>query len=58
MVSAETVRGIFRVLSRHLTFEQIENLLRELLNVKGNKSFRDTVKALEAECRYQASQTR
>jgi hypothetical protein len=46
VASVDTVEKIYEVMRRHCRPEQIEAIIRELLNTPGNKSFRDTIRRL------------
>jgi hypothetical protein len=43
VASTDTVREVYRILCKHCTHEQVQNMLSQLQKVRGNKSFRDTV---------------
>jgi hypothetical protein len=43
----DTTMGIYAVLTRYLTSRQIRLVLDDLVNVPGNKSFRDTLVRLQ-----------
>lgn len=43
VASHETVEQIYMVVRKHVTGKQMELILRDLLEVPGNKSFRDTI---------------
>ncbi len=46
VASTNTQKALMRVLRAHLTPSQLETCLRELLDVPGNQSFRETVQGL------------
>ena len=48
MVSKDTLEKIMVVMKHHLTPSQVRAIIAELNEVPGNKSFRDTVKAVAA----------
>ena len=48
MVSKDTLEKIMVVMKHHLTPSQVRAIISELNEVPGNKSFRDTVKAVAA----------
>jgi hypothetical protein len=48
MVSRETLEKIMAVMKRHLTPSQVRVIVGELNEVSGDKSFRDTVRAMVA----------
>jgi len=41
-----TVRLIYEVLKRHVSDDQMQAIIEDLMNVPGNKSFRDTIERL------------
>jgi hypothetical protein len=47
--SIETVREIVKMLRRHVDQATLEKMINELLDVPGNKSFRDTIEMLARE---------
>jgi hypothetical protein len=47
--SDDTVRDIVNVLRRHVDEATLEKIINELLDVPGNKSFRDTIEMLARE---------
>jgi hypothetical protein len=48
MVSRETLEKIMAVMKRHLTPSQVRAIVGDLNEVPGDKSFRDTVRAMVA----------
>lgn len=46
MVSTKTADEILRVLMKHLSQEQIREIVKDLQQVEGNKSFKDSMKYL------------
>ena len=48
VVSKDTLEKIMAVMKHHLTPSQVRAIIAELNEVPGNKSFRDTVKAVAA----------
>ena len=44
--SRKTVDAILQAMRKHLSEQQIRNVVRELLSVEGNRSFIKTVRAL------------
>jgi hypothetical protein len=48
VVSKDTLEKIMVVMKHHLTPSQVRAIIAELNEVPGNKSFRDTVKAVAA----------
>jgi hypothetical protein len=47
--SNDTIREIAKALRRHVDVATLEKLVNELLDVPGNKSFRDAIEALARE---------
>ena len=47
--SNDTIREIAKALRRHGAVATLEKLVNELLDVPGNKSFRDAIEALARE---------
>lgn len=46
MISTKTADEILRVFMKHLSQEQIREIVKDLQQVKGNKSFTDSMKYL------------
>lgn len=46
MISIKTADAILAVLMKHLSQEQIRDIIQDLQHVPGNKSFRDAMKYL------------
>lgn len=46
VASYDTVEQVYRAVRRHVTDEQMEAIVDDLLQISGNKSFRDTIKRL------------
>jgi hypothetical protein len=44
--SDQTVRGVLRVIRKHVDQATLEKIMDELLDVPGNESFRDTIQKL------------
>ena len=47
--SDKTIEAIAQVLNRHVKPEIIERIVTDLLEVRGNQSFRETISKLAAE---------
>jgi hypothetical protein len=48
VASNQTIEAIYSAVRRHVTDEQMQSIIADLLKIAGNKSFRDTVKRLAA----------
>lgn len=48
VASYDTVERIYKAVRNHVTDKQMEKIVDELLQVPGNKSFRDTIIRLAA----------
>jgi hypothetical protein len=48
VVSKDTLEKIMVVMKHHLTLSQVRAIISDLNEVPGNKSFRDTVRAVAA----------
>jgi len=46
MTSKETNKEIVKIIGKYLTYQQAKDMFQELSEVKGNKSFMDSVKNL------------
>lgn len=46
MISAKTVEEVLSVVNRHVDRETLLRIVNDLLDVPGNASFRDSVRAL------------
>jgi hypothetical protein len=49
--SNDAVREIAEILRRHVDHTTLEKIINDLLEVRGNKSFRDTIERLADELR-------
>ena len=49
MISQETAQAVLRVISKHVSESQMHMILKDLLRVPGNESFKDSVRRLLAE---------
>jgi hypothetical protein len=50
-VSDATLREITRIIRKHVDQPTLDRIIEELLDVPGNKSFREIVEAIERELR-------
>lgn len=46
VASVKTIEGVCQVLNKHLDEDKIKDIVRDLTEIPGNKSFTDTVQAL------------
>lgn len=53
VASPETIERIYNVIRRHVPDKQIALILRDLVDIPGNRSFRETImKLVEVDIRY------
>ena len=61
-ISRDTAEALLSVMIRHVTIPQLQAIMEDLSDVRGNKSFRDSVKRLielaELEGRFNFSKKR
>lgn len=46
VASYETIEAVYNAMKRHCGHDQIEKIIDDLLQITGNKSFRDTIRRL------------